>query len=576
MPKILLNNNTRRLGNRILEVIPGILAWTTITLPFWGGIFLPELTAYIVITFNVFWFYKSLSSVILFIIGYLRIREGENNDWMLKLRQIKYIDKSLKELADKKALLINSSNTAAAQIIKNNSRNQNTKKFFILSKLPYSILKIYASLEKRKAIKYIQKEITRFKNLKNKNILNWENLRHIVIIPFVMEPYEVLQPIMDRLSNQTFPTKKINIILATEVAKPEGYIVAQKLKANYGKFFENIWITQHKLAAGEIQGKSSNMAFAARFAQQKIHGLRWDKNMITLTSCDCDSQFDLQYFAYFTFLFITEQERYYKFFHAPMVYYANIWQVPFFGRVANSLFTINNIGKSVREDKNIQVSTYSASYKLIEEMGFWSSDIVPEDFHMFLKALFLHGDKVSIKPIYLKTLSDAAESTTFFKTAQNQYKQVKRWAWGVSDDVWMVKSWVRTKNKSVYTLYRVFHIMFDNYLWSTNSFILLLGANIPPLVNKKFALTVIGQKLPQISSTILTFTSIIFFMTVIVDILIKPQRPKKVSILRQILEQTQWLTLPLIGLVFGAIPGLDAQTRLLLGKHMVHHSTEKH
>jgi len=57
---------------------------------------------------------------------------------------------------------------------------------------------------------------------------------------------------------------------------------------------------------------------------------------------------------------------------------------------------------------------------------------------MFFKALFIHRDKVMTVPINLKNLSDAAESIGHTGTIKNQYEQVKRWAWGVSDDGWMI------------------------------------------------------------------------------------------------------------------------------------------
>jgi hypothetical protein len=43
-----------------------------------------------------------------------------------------------------------------------------------------------------------------------------------------------------------------------------------------------------------------------------------------------------------------------------------------------------------------------------------------------------------------------------------------------------------------------------------------------------------------------------------------------------ITEQIQWITMPVVSIVFGAIPGLDAQTRLLFAKYLEYRLTEKH
>jgi hypothetical protein len=47
-----------------------------------------------------------------------------------------------------------------------------------------------------------------------------------------------------------------------------------------------------------------------------------------------------------------------------------------------------------------------------------------------------------------------------------------------------------------------------------------------------------------------------------------PPRPKDKSRLRYIVLAVQWVLVPATMIVFSAIPGLDAQTRLMLGKYM--------
>ena len=56
------------------------------------------------------------------------------------------------------------------------------------------------------------------------------------------------------------------------------------------------------------------------------------------------------------------------------------------------------------------------------------------------------------------------------------------------------------------------------------------------------------------------------------------QRPKKdvgVSKLRQLLSPLEFILMPLAGFLFNALPGIDAHTRLMLGKYIEYRVTEK-
>jgi hypothetical protein len=62
----------------------------------------------------------------------------------------------------------------------------------------------------------------------------------------------------------------------------------------------------------------------------------------------------------------------------------------------------------------------------------------------------------------------------------------------------------------------------------------------------------------------------------ILSLLILPKAPKKIGILKKLSIFLQWALLPITLIVFGSIPALDAQTRLLLGKYMGFWTTEKY
>ena len=67
---------------RLLEMIPGIFAWTTISFPIWGAFIFPKVVAYFVIAFLVYWLYQSFKSAFLAIIGYYKIVAFQKINWL--------------------------------------------------------------------------------------------------------------------------------------------------------------------------------------------------------------------------------------------------------------------------------------------------------------------------------------------------------------------------------------------------------------------------------------------------------------------------------------------------------------
>lgn len=66
---------------RLIEMIPGIVAWTAITFPVWGAYLFPKVVAYFVIAFLIYWLYQSFKSAILAIIGYFKIAKAQKINW---------------------------------------------------------------------------------------------------------------------------------------------------------------------------------------------------------------------------------------------------------------------------------------------------------------------------------------------------------------------------------------------------------------------------------------------------------------------------------------------------------------
>lgn len=407
-------------------------------------------------------------------------------------------------------------------------------------------------------------------------IPNWQKLYHVIIIPEYKEPRSVLEDTLENLTKQQFPLKNIIIVLATEATDPDGQATTDYLVTKYKTFFKYLWVTQHPVIPGEIAGKSSNMAWAGRETVEKLKKASIDINNVTVTSCDADVLLHPKYFAYLTHSFLTDPESYYHFFQPAILFYSNIWRIPLPGRVVNTISSIFNLSLLPQSKRLINFSTYSVSLATVAKVGYWGVDVIPEDYHLFFKTYFALGEKVKTRPLYLPVLADAAESKGFFKTLVNQYEQHKRWAWGVSDIPWVLKEYFSNTTIPFWDkTMRVFYLLESHILWPTNWFILTLGSTIPPIINQNFARTQLGARLAQLSSGILTFSIVFLVIMIILDLRSKPQRPPHYPKWKIPILYLQWFTLPIVSFFLSALPGLDAHTRLMLGKRLKYRVTEK-
>ncbi len=482
---------------RFLEILPGFVSWNLILFPYWGILIIPEIVAYFILAYNLYWFYQSLSVTFTLILSHLRISASMKYDWL----------KDLESFPD------------------------------------------------------------------------WQKVHHLVVITTYKEPLHTLQKTLYSLSRQTLPKKQISIVLATEEAetKEEREKKAYELKKQFGKIFANFFITVHKLSPGEVKGKASNERFATIWAKKElVDKQKYDIRYITVTSCDADHRYHPNHFAALTYKFLDNPKRYFYFWQPAILFYNNIWDLPAITRVPNTLMSIWNLSQISRKDRLINAQNYSTSLKLLDEIDYWDPDKIPEDWGVFFKAYYKKGGEVEVEPIYLPVYADAAQSTSFLKTIKNQYEQIKRWAWGASDDPWIIKNYFLTPEiPFLKKTMRLITVIWAHFLWPVNWFIITIGLNLPTLLNKSFGRTTLGYTVPKFSSLILTISLLFLGIMLIFDFLYKPQRPKNFPLWRLALIPFEFILMPLTGFIFNALPGIDAHTRLMLGKYIEYKVTEK-
>lgn len=569
--------SNKTLLDYILEKISPLIGYSLIILPIILSFINVQATVIYLAAIYVYFVYKSGTTAIFFAIALNRIRTAEQISWSELVDGLKNIPKEIEkvnnDIKSVKAYKWEDYVKTKQEIYSKLKSNKNT-----LSgneRLPLILQKFLFNRQKAKTLKFLRQERDALNSVKDKKIIHPDELQHILIMPHVKEPESIMRDTLEHIKNQTFNTKQINIVLAAEAADPNGVSVSEKLREEYKEYFNNVWITNHVLGPEEIVGKAANMNWAAREIYEKIQELGWDMKKTTITSIDADSKLDPEYFSYMSYKYLTLEDSEYKYYTAAMVFYNNIWKLPFYARVKNSSHTIFNTANLVREDKLVPFSTYTTSFWVLEQINFWDPWVTPEDYHLFFKGIFRFNNKVSTIPLFLKTMSDAAEGEGHWATIKNNYLQSRRWAWGISDDGWVIKQFFKNFFKSSFrSKYLALHMLFDHTMGLSIAFLVLLGGFLPGLINPEFKTETAGVLFPIISGQFVSITMIFLLMTILLDFYLKPT-PKDMPWWRNITRIVEWVIQPFASFFLTALPGLEAQTRLMFGKYLEYYVTKK-
>jgi len=407
----------------------------------------------------------------------------------------------------------------------------------------------------------------------------WNDIYHVIIIPSYKEPDSVIKKALNALKNQKqINTDNLIVYLALEGRDPGSKDQSKRLTKEYKDFFGRLESTFHPPdLPGEIPGKASNEAWAAKKAKELLNKKRISLSRVTVTSCDVDTIFHKHYFAALNYFFIRNTKRYLRFWQSPIFWYNNIHKVPF------PIKMLGVIGHAIHlsdlQDPSrllFNQSSYSLSFKLLDDVGYWHTDIIPEDWHLFLQTFFAKKGEIEVEPIFLPTHIDAPEGSSWFGSIKNRYSQSVRHAWGASDIPYAIKESIRhTEIPRSLRIMRVYKLLETHVIWSTNWFILTLGAFLPVAINPSFARTSLGHNLPKFAETVLTVCLLALVVMIIIDLMLRPKDTRPKNPFEYLKEIVQWITLPIVTLPLSVLPGLQAHTMLMVGKRLDYKTTKK-
>ncbi|MDA3802390.1 MAG: glycosyltransferase family 2 protein [Patescibacteria group bacterium] len=499
---------------RLLEMFPGVFAISTLVILVVLSYLKPTWVAYIIIAFSVYWLLLVIYLAIFLINAYFKLKKGVKTDWKkvcLDLGNLKDGEKDLPETSNAK------------------------------------------------------------KGMK------WSDVNQLIILPTYSEGEEIISECLDSILNDNFPNEKKIIGLAfeeragIEIVKKRAQNIEKKYKDKFGDFL----ISFHPDGIeGEIKGKGANQAWCAtKLKKEIIDAKNLDYDNILVSVFDIDTVIDNGYFFALTYKFLTVADPYRCSYQPAPVYHNNVWDSPFFSVIAASSNTFWQMIMQIRHESLVTYSSHSMTFKALNDIGFWGTKNVSEDSRIFWHCFMFYDGHYRVEPIYFKVSMDVTADTSVLKTARNLYKQQRRWAWGSENIPYLIfnarKRWKHKGINKGKILEHIFIQIYGFHAWSTNALIIGVVGWLPIILGgDKFNGTVLSNNLPFITERLMTIAMVGLILSAVIAYLLLPKKPKKYKPYRKFWLTLSWVFIPVTIVIFGSIPCLEAQIRLMMGKYM--------
>jgi len=506
---------------RFFEILPGFLSWSTLMgmvllswqKPVWAAVF--------IIIFDLYWLIKTVFLSLHLRVNHRRLKEHMATDWEEKLFGLERKEIPLNPPFSKGELL---------PLEKGGGEGFSTSGQRVFSNQIYQL----------------------------------------VLLPFYKENEAVVRETLEALAQSRWPKERLLVVLGREERAGEGAReIAARLEKDFGTLFGGFLVVAHPAnVSGELPGKGSNIAYAAREAVLRLVDARHISYQDVLVSAfDIDTHVYPDYFLCLTYHFLTADEPHRSSFQPVPVYNNNIWHAPALSRVVATSGTFWQMMQQERPERLTTFSSHSMSLQSLMEVGYWQKNIVSEDSRIFWNHLLHYNGDYRVVPLSYPVSLDANIGRNVWQTILQVYKQQRRWTWGVENIPYVLFGFVKNKKIPARLKWYYGAIQLEGF-WSlaTNPLLIFMLGWLPlALGGSVFNATLLSYNLPRMTRTLMIIAMSGLIGSALISLSLLPDRPPHYGWRRNTGMALQWLLVPLTIVFFGAIPGLEAQTRLMFG-----------
>src|SRR3989338_6997202 len=407
----------------------------------------------------------------------------------------------------------------------------------------------------------------------------WGKYDQLILLPTYKEALYILQPTIEAILNSACPKDKIILAVGFEERDdPEKIKQTQAYLKKIEKRIAGVFTTIHPYnLPGEVAVQQSNKNWMIKHLLPNLQKRKIKIDDIFVTTLDADFVVHKQFLsgALHKYLSLPKDQRDKRTFTGVFLYHNNYWQTPTPMRLMATGTSFWQMAEMVGSDKYMNYSSMSISLKALLDIGLWIPDKVNDDSGFYWKAYFHFNGDCRVVPHFLPISGDAVQDVTLLKTFQNQYLQIKRWAYGVEHIPFIIKQYFTKEINFWDKTDKVLFKIWGDLKWGFLALFVTFGSLLIPLVNPNFKTSVLSINLPIISSWILTTAFFGLFVTIFVHEKTAPPRPKDWSIFKKIWSYFQWMLIPLILITISSLPAIDAQTSLMFGRKLEFRVTNK-
>lgn len=531
MTEITKRNKTR--FYRALEILHGVLVWTTFVGAIVFSAYLPAAVAVFIILFDLYWVLKAINTALHLLSSFFKLKLHATYDWRERLELLRQSPEALKQ----------------------------------------SLRQQIVAAQRRRQKKDLKEELLRLDQIDFSQRLNdWRQVYHLVLLPTYGESLELLTQSVQSIARADFQQKQIFFVLATEERDYEQALrVSRILKEKYQNVFYRFEAIMHPDGLpGEIKAKGANISYAARQAVEMLKAEQIPIDHVLASALDSDTVVSRNYFAYLTYAFLTAEKPYRSSYQPMPVYNNNIWDAPAIARVVAVANSFWQMVEASRPDRLVTFSSHAMTLKTLIDVDFWPVDVVSDDSRIFWRCWLKYSGDYQTKPLFTTVSLDAMLDETYVKTLIGQYKQKRRWASGVENFPYLVVNALQDKAIPLWKKALYIERMFEGfYFWATAS-IMITALGWLPLIfgGAAFDNQVLAVNLPLLTRSIMQIATVFLIFSVYINMVLLPPRPPQYSRWRTVNMILQWIFVPIVSSVFGSLPAIDAITRQMFARYL--------